>query len=288
MATTAAPLDGKTLSLKIKEKIKTEVETLVLSGRRRPKLAVVLVGENPASKIYVKNKVADCLQTGIESREVIFPETIDTPTLLAAITKLNADENVDGILVQLPLPAHIREKAILSAVSPSKDVDSFHPENAGKVFAGSPVFSPCTPAGIIALLDEYQIPIAGKNCVVAGRSNIVGKPMAMLLLARDATVTICHSKTIDLAFHTKNADIVVSAVGKLNLIDGSMLKPGAVIVDVGMNRFEGKLYGDCNFESCAKVASYITPVPGGVGPMTRAMLLKNTMKAYYNSKNKQN
>lgn len=276
----AVILDGKATSIKVKSEIKERVDAIVASGKRAPCLAVVLVGEDPASQVYVRNKIRSCGETGITSKQYLLPDTTTEDELISLVKDLNSDENVDGILVQLPLPKGINERAVIETIVPEKDVDAFHPVNVGKMFLGLDSFAPCTPSGIIRLLDEYNVEIKGKNCVVIGRSNIVGKPMAMLLLGRHGTVTVCHSKTPDISVYTKNADIVVVAVGKANVVTGDMIKDGAVVIDVGMNRVDGKLCGDCEYESCAAKASYITPVPGGVGPMTIAMLLTNTLKAY--------
>lgn len=276
----ATIIDGKMTSAKVKEEVRQAVLKITESGKRPPCLAVVLVGEDPASQIYVRNKIKDCEETRITSKPCILPESTTQKELLDLIENLNGDNSVDGILVQMPLPKHIDERVVIEAISPKKDVDAFHPVNVGKIMTGNFIFAPCTPSGVMRLLDEYSIDVSGKNCVVIGRSNIVGKPMAMLLMQRNATVTICHSKTKSLAEHTKNADVLVVATGRAGLVDGSMIKEGAVIVDVGMNRLDGKLVGDCDYASCAEKASYITPVPGGVGPMTRAILLCNTLKAY--------
>ncbi len=246
----------------------------------KPCLAVIIVGEDPASKVYVAGKIRDCAEVGIESREFALPETTTQEELIALVQKLNADDSVSGLLVQLPLPKHLDEKAVIDTISPDKDVDAFHPANVGKIMIGDYDFLPCTPAGVMELLDEYNIDIAGKQCVVVGRSNIVGKPQSMLLLQRHGTVTICHSKTKDLAEITRRADILVVAIGRGEFITGDMIQEGAVVIDVGMNRnAEGKLVGDVEFASAEKKASYITPVPGGVGVMTRAILMKNTIRA---------
>lgn len=238
------------------------------------------MGENPASKVYVAGKIRDCGEVGIESREYALPETTTQEELLALVNELNNDSAVSGFIVQLPLPAHIDEKAVIDAISPEKDVDAFHPVNVGKIMIGDYDFLPCTPAGVMELLEEYDIDVSGKECVVVGRSNIVGKPQAMLLLHKNGTVTVCHSRTKDLASVTRRADILVVAIGKGEFVTGDMIKPGAVVIDVGMNRnAEGKLVGDVHFESAKEKASYITPVPGGVGVMTRAMLMKNAIKA---------
>ena len=272
-------LDGKAVAARCKEEIKAKVQELTERGCR-PGLAVILVGDNPASRVYVTNKEKDCAECGIYSEEYKLPEDVTEQQLLELIDALNHSPSVHGILVQLPLPAHLSEELVIGAIDPEKDVDAFHPYNVGRIMQGKPRFAPCTPAGVMKLLDAYGIDPAGKRCVVVGRSNIVGKPMAMLLLQRNGTVTICHSRTPDLKAACLEADILVSAVGKRGLITGDMVKPGAVVVDVAMNRNEaGKLCGDCVYDEVAEVASYLTPVPGGVGPMTRVMLLENTLTA---------
>lgn len=276
-------LDGKLTAAKVKSNIAAKIENDKKSGLRAPGLAVILVGENPASQVYVRNKIKDCGETGIESKPFILPETTSENELIGLIEGLNADETVDGILVQLPLPKGIDERRVIETISPKKDVDAFHPSNVGRITLGLDGFAPCTPAGVMRLLEEYSIDIAEKNCVVVGRSNIVGKPMALLLLAKNGTVTVCHSKTPDLASFTKSADILVVAVGRAKMITADMVKDGAVVVDVGMNRVDGKLCGDVDFDGCKEKASFITPVPGGVGPMTRAMLLENTYLSYSRS-----
>ena len=269
-------LDGKALAQLKKQQVAEKSAKL----RRPPGLAVVLVGEDPASQIYVANKEKDCQQCGIRCTDCRLPEHTTQQELLALLRRLNQDDTVDGILVQLPLPAHLDEKAVLEAIDPRKDVDGFHPNNVGRMFQDSPRFLPCTPAGIMELLRFYRIDPAGKRCVVVGRSNIVGKPMALLLLQANGTVTVCHSKTADLAAQCRQADILVSAAGQRGLITADMVKPGAVVVDVAMNRKEdGKLCGDADFSAVKEIASYLTPVPGGVGPMTRAMLMENTLLA---------
>ncbi len=269
-------LDGKALAYKVKEQVRAEAEALP----RRPGLAVVLVGSDPASRVYVTSKRKDCRECGFYSEEYALLEDTTQAELLELLDELNAREDIDGILVQLPLPKHLDERAVIEAIDPAKDVDGFHPVNAGNLLIGRPGFLPCTPAGVVELLDEYGVEIAGKRAVVVGRSNIVGKPMALLLLRRDATVTVCHSRTPDLAELCRQADILISAVGKTGLITGDMVKQGAAVVDVAMNRDEsGKLCGDVDFAAVAPKASNITPVPGGVGPMTRAMLMKNTLLA---------
>lgn len=272
----AIRIDGKALAAKVKARVAEEAARLP----RRPGLAVVLVGEDPASKVYVNGKEKDCAECGIRSFGHKLPEETTQQELLELVQRLNADPEVDGILVQLPLPKHLNEMEIIRAIAPDKDVDCFHPVNVGLLSIGEPVFLPCTPAGVMEMLREYEIPVAGKRCVVLGRSNIVGKPMAMLLTQQSGTVTICHSKTPDLAAYTRQADILVSAVGKAGLITADMVKEGAVVLDVAMNRNEsGKLCGDVDAAAVEPVASYLTPVPGGVGPMTRAMLMKNILTA---------
>ena len=272
-------IDGKTIAAKIRAQIAQETAALAASGVI-PCLAVVIVGDDPASKTYVNNKKKACAQVGIRSESFELPAQTTQRELLDLVEKLNARQDVSGILVQLPLPRHLDEKAVIETIRPEKDVDAFHPANVGRIMIGDYVFLPCTPAGIMTLLDEAGIKIEGKECVVVGRSNIVGKPMAMLLLHRNGTVTICHSRTRSLAEVTARADILVAAVGKPHFITADMVKEGAVVVDVGMDRLpNGKLTGDVDFEAVAPKASYITPVPGGVGPMTIATLLKNTLKA---------
>lgn len=271
-------LDGKALAKRVKEELKAEVAVLREKGVV-PGLAVIIVGNDPASRTYVNNKRKDCAQVGIESFEYAMDENTTEEELLELIAKLNSSPEVDGILVQLPLPGHISEDKVIFAIDPNKDADCFHPVNVGKLMIGKPDFMPCTPAGVMEFIKESGIEIAGKECVVVGRSNIVGKPQAILLLSANGTVTVCHSKTKDIKEVTKRADILVVAVGRAKMIDGSYIKPGAVVIDVGINEVEGKLVGDVEFESAKEVASAITPVPGGVGPMTRAMLLKNTVAA---------
>ena len=272
----AIKLDGKALAEKMRAQIREETESLA----RRPTLAVILVGENPASQVYVRNKEKDCVECGILSQSYRLPAQTSEAQLLELIDVLNENDRVDGILVQLPLPEHISQEKVLHAIRPDKDVDAFHPFNVGKIVTGEQGFLPCTPAGVMALLREYEIDFAVKDCVVVGRSNIVVKTMALLLLRENGTVTICHSKTAHLSEVTARADILVSAVGKTGFITGDMVKEGAVVVDVAMNRdAEGKLCGDCVFDEVEKKASYITPVPGGVGPMTRLVLMQNTLAA---------
>ena len=272
-------LMGKEVSDRLKDEMKTEVENLKAEGIN-PGLAVILVGEDPASKVYVNNKKKACEYIGINSFEYKLPEITTQDELIELITKLNNDDSVSGILCQLPVPKHINEDAIINAIAPNKDVDAFHPVNVGKIMTGNYDFVPCTPAGVMELIKESGIDVTGKECVVVGRSNIVGKPMSMLLLHKNGTVTVCHSKTKNLAEKTRSADILVAAVGIANFITGDMIKPGAVVIDVGINRIAPKtLVGDVDFESAQAVAGAITPVPGGVGPMTIAMLMKNTLKA---------
>ncbi len=267
-------LDGKALAAKIKAQVRAEAAKLP----RRPGLAVVLVGNDPASRVYVTSKRKDCEECGFYSEEYALLEDTTQAELLELVETLNGREDIDGILVQLPLPKHLDEEAVIGAIAPGKDVDGFHPMSAGNLLIGRPGFLPCTPAGVMELLDEHGVDPAGKHAVVVGRSNIVGKPMALLLLRRNATVTVCHSKTPDLAAVCRQADILVSAVGRVGLITADMVKPGAVVVDVAMNRNEsGKLCGDVDFEAVSAKASFITPVPGGVGPMTRAVLMQNTL-----------
>ena len=265
----AAIIDGKALAAATKAEAAEKVRELKSRGIN-PCLAVILVGENPASQVYVRGKINDCAQCGIESRSINLPADTTQDALLAEVKKLAEDAAVHGILVQLPLPAQIDEKAVIDAIPPEKDVDGFSPVNVGRMQIGEPCYLPCTPAGCIRMIESTGTEIAGKNAVVIGRSNIVGKPAALLLLAKNATVTICHSKT----------DILVAAVGREGFVTGDMVKPGAVVIDVGINRgADGKLHGDVNFAEAAEKAAYITPVPGGVGPMTRAMLMLNTVEA---------
>lgn len=272
-------LDGKAVSAHVREQVKAEVEALQKQGISVG-LAVIIVGDDPASRTYVNNKKKACAAAGIRSEEYALPADTTQEELLALVETLNKKPDVNGILCQLPLPAHLDEKAVIAAIAPEKDVDAFHAVNVGHIMIGDYAFLPCTPAGIMEMLRYYDIDIAGKNCVVIGRSNIVGKPMAMLLLQQNGTVTICHSKTRDLAAHTRNADILVAAVGIPHFVTADMVKDGAVVIDVGMDRDEsGKLCGDVDFGGVEPKASYITPVPGGVGPMTIATLLKNTVTA---------
>ena len=271
-------IDGKAISASLREKIASDAAEFEKKNGRKIGLAVVLVGENPASKVYVRNKILACEQTGIASYEYYLPATSSTEEVIEVVRALNADDKVDGLLVQLPLPEGIDEKRVLREVSPAKDVDGFHAVNAGNLMLGNPCLSACTPTGIMELIKSTGVNITGKHAVVVGRSNIVGKPVALMLLAANATVTICHSRTQNLAEFTRSADILVVAIGKKEFVTGDMIKKGAIVIDVGMNRAD-KLYGDVHFESASKVAGYITPVPGGVGPMTITMLLQNTVKA---------
>lgn len=273
-------IDGKAVSAEVKEQLAEEVKRFVASGLRAPALAVILVGDDPASAVYVRNKKRACEQIGITSLEFILPAETEEDSLLALIDRLSSDDGVDGILVQMPLPQHIDAKKVIEAISPDKDVDAFHPYNVGLLNMGTPRFLPCTPAGVMRLLSHYGISVAGKDCVVVGRSNIVGKPMSALLLAENATVTVCHSKTKSLESHLSRADVVIAAVGRAEMIGGECLKEGAVVIDVGINRTDEGLKGDCDFDSCSQRASYITPVPGGVGPMTIAILMENTVKSF--------
>ena len=276
----ATIIDGKLVSQTIRGSIKDEVSALKAELGITPGLAVVLVGDDPASAVYVRNKHKACIDTGIESYVITMPEDTEESDLLAKIDELNADNNVNGILVQLPLPKHICEDNVINRISPEKDVDAFHPANVGKILIGNYDFLPCTPAGIMDLLAFYNIDIEGKECVVLGRSNIVGKPMSLLLLGKNGTVTTCHSRTKNLSEVTKRADILVVAIGRAEFVTADMVKPGAVVIDVGINRLEsGKLVGDVKFDEVSAISSAITPVPGGVGPMTITTLLKNTLTA---------
>ena len=272
-------LDGKALAAEIRSEVKTQVAALAEKGVCTA-LAVILVGDDSASQVYVRNKIKACADTGIRSLEFRMPAETTQQELLAKIAELNADENIDGILVQLPLPKQINADAVISAISPAKDVDGFHVANAGALVTGKQGFVPCTPFGVMRLIEKSGVDPRGKSAVIVGRSNIVGKPMALLLLAADATVTVAHSRTSDLSAVTRNADILVAAVGRAKLIKADMVKPGAVVIDVGMNRDEtGKLCGDVDFAEVKEIAGSITPVPGGVGPMTIAMLMQNTVLA---------
>ncbi len=275
----AAIIDGKAVSARLRQEMKGEVAALQAKGIT-PGLAVVLVGEDPASQVYVRNKIRACEELGIRSQDHRLPADTTQERLLELIGELNGDPAVHGILVQLPLPKQISDQAVIAAIDPKKDVDAFHPQNVGKIVQGNYDFLPCTPAGVMALLRSTGVPVAGKECVVIGRSNIVGKPMALLMLHEHATVTICHSRTRDLAEVCRRADILIVAIGKAKFVTAGMVKEGAVVIDVGMNRDEnGKLCGDVDFASVEPKAGYITPVPGGVGPMTITMLMRNTITA---------
>ena len=280
---TAKILDGNALAQKLRAGFKQEADQLAAQGIR-PGLAVILVGEDPASQVYVRNKVNACAQAGFHSEKHSYPADVEAATVFAKIAELNADPAIHGILVQLPLPKHFDADAVLEAIAPEKDVDGFRAENVGALMQGKPCFIPCTPYGAMKFFEDAGITLRGKEAVIVGRSNIVGKPMAMLLMHAGATVTICHSQTQDLKAHCRRADILVAAIGKPKMITGDMVKPGAVVIDVGINRLPdgpdaGKLCGDVDFDSAKEVASYITPVPGGVGPMTITMLLANTLES---------
>ncbi|MDB5882705.1 MAG: bifunctional methylenetetrahydrofolate dehydrogenase/methenyltetrahydrofolate cyclohydrolase [Ramlibacter sp.] len=276
---TAQLIDGNALAKQVRAQVAGRTQALKARGIV-PKLAIIMVGDDPASAVYTRHKVNDSTETGLEATLERFPATLPEAQLLARIDALNRDGTVHGILVQLPLPRHMDSQKVISAISPGKDVDGFHVANAGALMVGQPGFWPCTPFGCMKMIESIGYPLRGKNAVVIGRSNIVGKPMAMMLLQQSATVTICHSATADLKSHTLQADVIVAAVGKRNVLSADMVKPGAVVIDVGMNRDDqGKLCGDVDFASVREVAGWITPVPGGVGPMTRAMLLANTLTA---------
>jgi len=277
---TARLIDGKAIAASVRAQVKEKVAELAARTGVRPGLTVVLVGEDPASRIYVRNKGKAAEEAGIVSHQIDLPASTPEKELLDLVARLNEDDTVHGILVQLPLPEHIDESKVIEAIAPEKDVDGFHPMNAGRLFTGGVSFLPCTPYGILTMLDHEKVELKGKHAVVVGRSNIVGKPAAMLLLSRHATVTICHSRTVDLPSVIRTGDVVVAAVGRAEMIRGSWIKPGAVVIDVGMNRnAAGKLCGDVAFHEAKEVAGAITPVPGGVGPMTIAMLLQNTYEA---------
>ena len=272
-------IDGKLVSQSVKDEVKAETLLLKEKGVYIT-LAVIIVGDDPASRVYVNNKKKACEYVGFKSLEYALPAETSQEELMALVDELNSRDDVNGILCQLPLPKHLDEKAVIEAISPKKDVDAFHASNVGKIMIGEYDFLPCTPAGVMEMLSYYDIDVTGKNCVVIGRSNIVGKPMGMLLLHKNGTVTITHSRTVDLKNVTNKADILVAAIGKAKFVGADMVKDGAVVIDVGMNRDEnGKLCGDVDFEKVAPKCSYITPVPGGVGPMTIAVLMKNTLKA---------
>ena len=271
-------MDGREVANAWKVELAKEAQKMISDGVI-PHLAVVLVGENPASQVYVRNKENACSKAGIRSTVIRMPETCNQNELEDVVRNLNQDDSVHGILVQLPLPSHLDESRVLALIDPDKDVDGFHAMNSGRLMNGENGFVPCTPLGVVKLLEAYKIPLEGRHAVIIGRSNIVGKPMAMLLLSKNATVTICHSKTQNLEALTSQADILVAAVGKANFVTADMVKPGAVVIDVGINRVNGKLVGDVDAQSVSEIASYLTPVPGGVGQMTIAMLLANTLQA---------
>jgi len=272
-------IDGKLLAASVLATARAAADDLAARGVR-PGFAVVLAGDDPASHVYVKSKVRACEETGVFSEPHRFPDDVTEDALIERITALNADPRIHGVLVQLPLPRHLDANRVLSRISPSKDVDGFHAENLGALMAGRPGFVPCTPGGIMRILDTEQIALAGRHAVVIGRSTIVGKPMALLLLQRDATVTVCHSKTAELAAITRQADVLIAAVGRARLVTGEMVKPGACVIDVGINRLpNGKLAGDVDFDAVRAVSGWLTPVPGGVGPMTVAMVIENTVRA---------
>ena len=277
-------IDGKAISAQIRAELKAETEEFVKTTGIRPGLAVIIVGNDPASQVYVRNKRRACEEVGYYSEAYELPESTTQEELNALVDRLNADDKIHGILCQLPLPKHLDENEVILRIDPKKDVDAFHPYNVGKIMIGDYAFLPCTPAGVMALLQRSGIEISGKECVVVGRSNIVGKPQAMLLLHANGTVTVCHSRTKDLAEVCRRADILVAAIGKADFFTGDMIKEGAVVIDVGMNRrADGKLTGDVDFASVEPKASYITPVPGGVGPMTITMLMQNTLTSAKNS-----
>ena len=273
-------IDGKKVSGQIRNRLAEEVQELKKKTGKTPGLATVLVGDDPASAVYVRNKNKICGELGFQSFEQKLSADTSEEQLLQLVGELNSNKDIHGILVQLPLPDQIDSEKILQAIDPKKDVDGFHPVNVGKLVVGNALLTPCTPTGIIELLDHYDIEISGKHAVIIGRSNIVGKPVSMLLLQRNATITICHSRTQDLEEVTRSADIIVAAVGRANFVTEEMVSEGTVVIDVGINRVDGKLTGDVDFEPVSKKASYITPVPGGVGPMTIALLMENTLKAF--------
>ncbi len=276
-------IDGKQISQSIKDELKLEVAQLEAQYDRRPRLEVIIVGDNPASRSYVRGKIKGTEYCGFDGELIELPESVSEVDLLAEIARLNQDERVDGILVQLPLPKHIDEQKVIDAISPAKDVDGFHPENVARLWLNEPCILPCTPKGIIVLLERAGVELSGKRAVVIGRSNIVGKPVAKLLLDRNCTVTIAHSRTQDLPALCREADIVVAAIGRAKMITADYIKPGAAVIDVGINRTaDGHLVGDVDFEAVKNIAGYITPVPGGVGPMTITMLMRNTIECFQN------
>ncbi|MHA1269958.1 MAG: bifunctional methylenetetrahydrofolate dehydrogenase/methenyltetrahydrofolate cyclohydrolase FolD [Candidatus Helarchaeota archaeon] len=276
-------LDGSTLAEKIRHKLKQEISSLVNETGQIPGLATILVGNNPASEIYIRIKHKACKEVGIQSTTIKLPDDISEEHLISEIMKLNDEPTIHGILLQLPLPNHLNANKLMDIIIPEKDVDGFHPFNSGKLLIGSDTFIPCTPKGILTILDRYEISLASKNTVIINHSNIVGKPLALLLLNRNATVSICHEFTRDLKFYTKNADIIIIGIGNAKFLKKEMIKDGVVIIDVGINRIDGKLFGDVDFDDVKNKVFAITPVPGGVGPMTVVSLLENTIKAFKNS-----
>jgi len=276
----AVILDGKSLALKLRENIRIETEKLIEQYHKQPHLVVILIGENPASQSYVKSKEKACIKAGIKSTVIRKDADISEKELIDIIKTLNNDDSVHGILLQLPIPKHLDEDKIINLINPTKDVDGFCNDNVARLNKGQDALVPCTPLGITKILDEYQIDATGKHCVIIGRSQIVGKPMAALMLKRNATVTMCHSKTTDIKSITKQADILIVAIGRANMVDASYVKPGAVVIDVGINRVDDQLTGDVLYDDVEKVCGYITPVPGGVGKMTIACLLDNTLTCY--------
>ena len=278
--TMAILLDGKQVALTLREKVKTDTAILIEKYKKQPHLVVVLVGEDPASQSYVRSKERACIKAGMKSTIIRLEDDVQEEELAQVINNLNLDDSVHGILLQLPIPKHIHEDRIINLINSKKDVDGFHNENIAKLNKGQDSLVPCTPLGITKILEHYNLETVGKHCVIIGRSQIVGKPMAALMLQRNSTVTICHSKTKKMREITKQADILIVAIGRAEMVDSSYIKPGAVVIDVGINRVDGKLTGDVLFDDAAKVAGYITPVPGGVGPMTIACLLENTLKCF--------
>ena len=273
-------IDGKAIARDVRAEVRAAIDALLASGQRRPGLAVIMVGDNPASAVYVRNKRASCVECGIGSVAIDLPHSTSEIELLSKIDQLNADDSIDGILVQLPLPEHIRQTEVVERIDPRKDVDGFHPYNIGRLAERNPLIRPCTPYGVVRMLEHIGVSVKGKHCVIVGASNIVGRPMSLELLLMGATTTVTHRFTEELADHVRNADILIAAAGKPGLVKGEWIKPGAVVVDVGINRLgDGSLCGDVEFEVAAQRAAWITPVPGGVGPMTVAMLMKNTLEA---------
>jgi methylenetetrahydrofolate dehydrogenase (NADP+)/methenyltetrahydrofolate cyclohydrolase len=273
-------IDGKAIARDVRAEVRAAIDALLASGQRRPGLAVIMVGDNPASAVYVRNKRASCVKCGIESVAIDLPHSTSEIELLSKIDQLNADDSIDGILVQLPLPEHIRQTEVVERIDPRKDVDGFHPYNIGRLAERNPLIRPCTPYGVVRMLEHIGVSVKGRHCVIVGASNIVGRPMSLELLLMGATTTVTHRFTEELADHVRDADILIAAAGKPGLVKGEWIKPGAVVVDVGINRLgDGSLCGDVEFEAAVQRAAWITPVPGGVGPMTVAMLMKNTLEA---------